>query len=169
MLKKHFNLNLDGKRDVRFETGHGPTCHCCDICSRKCQRGNCLIPLWKVPATNVEMQMDIDFNPEFTKEELHFLKCNLEEYFEVESAANNSNTMTPNAWKDLVDQIMLSPSDIFEMDNFLTEIGSDDISLAHDIVTIINDIRSCIVQRLFYHFCHCFYRELCPPGDCYCV
>lgn len=148
-INDHFTIKL-GQNDVSFnESSISPKgCRCCDVCGMTCDCGDCLIPPWKLSSSvenaEIEMEIDIDMvDMEFSDQKLGLLKCNLEEYREeVYAIESRSSNMSLSSWNILVDQIMLSCSYIFSIDDLLTETRIDDMILAEDLFALIEEIRS---------------------------
>eukprot|EP00794_Sanderia_malayensis_P018429 gene18429-20278_t len=88
LIKEHFEMKLEGQKDVCFELSFDNLtgCRCCDICKVSCNCGFCIVVPWKVSdcrEISVPMGIDEEINIMLDDEQRDLLHANLEEYTEM--------------------------------------------------------------------------------------
>ncbi len=81
-------------------------------------------------------------NPLLSSSQIELLRANLEDYREVFYEPKfGTNLVSDTFWKSLVEKVLLSSSYISSVDDILTDIAFEDVALADDIYSLIEEVK----------------------------
>lgn len=149
LLRDHFHLCLNESKDIVFSnaTTSPKGCHCCDICRKGCDCGNCLSVPWKLPVglneDTDEPTDDLFDDASLSSEKMELLKERLDEYrHEIYEPDYGITPDSLSFWENVEYQILISCDFILSIDDLIHETQINDITLANHLWDIIDETRS---------------------------